>query len=83
MTSERSKAAGWAWLVCLDEYGYGPNGVKPDSTHYRHDGVFEVRRFDPRAERPCRDPVKKVREVGQGFGVGNVVPLDQVAEAGV
>jgi hypothetical protein len=34
---DRSRAAGWTWLVCHDEYGHGANGVKPDATHYRHD----------------------------------------------
>ena len=34
---DRSSAAGWAWLVCLDEYGHGANGVQTDATQYWHD----------------------------------------------
>jgi hypothetical protein len=34
---DRSAAAGRKWNVCLDEYGHGANGVKPDATHYWHD----------------------------------------------
>ncbi|MHB9080523.1 MAG: putative collagen-binding domain-containing protein, partial [Pirellulaceae bacterium] len=34
---DRSTAAGWTWLVCLDEYGHGANGVKPDAMQDGHD----------------------------------------------
>jgi hypothetical protein len=34
---DRSSAAGWPWLVCLDEYGHGANGVQTDATQYWHD----------------------------------------------
>ncbi|HPD47925.1 MAG TPA: DUF5060 domain-containing protein [Anaerohalosphaeraceae bacterium] len=34
---DRSAKAGRKWYVCLDEYGHGANGVKPDATHYTHD----------------------------------------------
>jgi hypothetical protein len=34
---DRSTAAGRPWLVCLDEYGHGANGVQTDATAYWHD----------------------------------------------
>ena len=34
---DRSRAAGWTWLVCHDEYGHGAHGVKPDELDPRHD----------------------------------------------
>ncbi len=34
---DRSAEAGWTWLVCLDEYGHGANGVKPDAAQDGHD----------------------------------------------
>ena len=34
---DRSTEAGWTWLVCLDEYGHGANGVKPDAAQDGHD----------------------------------------------
>lgn len=34
---DRSATAGRKWNVCLDEYGHGANGCKPDSSHYWHD----------------------------------------------
>jgi len=33
----RSGQAGRQWFVCLDEYGHGKNGVKPDSVDPAHD----------------------------------------------
>jgi hypothetical protein len=34
---DRSRAAGWPWLVCLDEYGHGASGVQTDAMQYWHD----------------------------------------------
>jgi len=34
---DRSTAAGRPWLVCLDEFGHGANGVQTDATQYWHD----------------------------------------------
>ncbi|MCU0962312.1 MAG: DUF5060 domain-containing protein [Pirellulaceae bacterium] len=34
---ERSAAAGWTWLVCLDEFGHGAHGVQTDALDPGHD----------------------------------------------
>jgi len=34
---ERSEQRGHKWIVCLDEYGEGENGVKPDADYPSHD----------------------------------------------
>ena len=34
---ERSAQRGRKWIVCLDEYGEGENGVKPDADYPSHD----------------------------------------------
>ncbi|MHC4069516.1 MAG: DUF5060 domain-containing protein [Planctomycetota bacterium] len=34
---ERSEQRGRKWIVCLDEYGEGENGVKPDADYPSHD----------------------------------------------
>ena len=37
MWLDRSAQAGWKWNVCLDEYGHGANGVRPDAMDPGHD----------------------------------------------